>query len=124
MPLEGINLPFHSDLLRSTVAPFREWLDRCMEKGSSRARELSHRWIPNVVGRPFECSRDYFAAVAQQTQSDVLHHIVANWSCDGREPDEEWQNQACRQLVIELMVSRLRESRVNRSLIKSFVSDH
>lgn len=76
MPLHGIDIPFHSTLLRGEIDNFRQYLEQCLKKADIRAHELVDRWIPNVVGRPFSLSPSFIEEVRDVTGSQRLNRLA------------------------------------------------
>eukprot|EP00741_Cyanophora_paradoxa_P005622 tig00000912_g5450.t1 len=77
VPLPGIDVPFHSRLLRSGVPTFRKiLLDRMTEV---RASTLDGRFVPNLLGKPFRTDKAYAEAMLRETESPVLRELVAGW---------------------------------------------
>ncbi|KAI9179811.1 fatty acid synthase alpha subunit Lsd1, partial [Blastocladiella emersonii ATCC 22665] len=76
IPLASIDVPFHSSFLLPGVAPFREYLQRKIKPAYIHAQRLEARYIPNLTAKPFRVTREYIAAVADQTQSPVLQALV------------------------------------------------
>lgn len=76
-PLSGIDVPFHSTVLRGGIDGYRSYL-----KGKIDAQELApgqfvNKWIPNVIGKPFSLSREYVAEVQRVTGSEPLRLLLA-----------------------------------------------
>lgn len=67
VPLSGIDVPFHSQLLASMKGLFRLTLEDSIDKSAVRANELKGRWTPNVTGTPFSTGRDYVESVQKLT---------------------------------------------------------
>ena len=81
-PLKGLDVPFHSSLLRPGVSAYREFLKQNLGKHTVQPRLLIDKWIPNITGRPFGISREHFDEVFKLTGSPVLHGILSRWSSD------------------------------------------
>lgn len=77
IPLSGVDLPFHSTMLRGHIGDYREYLDHVLKVSDIKVEELIGRWIPNVVGKPFAVSKDYVQEVARITNSERLGHLVS-----------------------------------------------
>ena len=67
----GIDVPFHSRVLRPGVAAFAAKLDELLP-AEIDADTLSGRYIPNLVARPFELTQDFIDAVSAQVPSQRL----------------------------------------------------
>ena len=91
----GIDVPFHSSALRSGVADFRSHLERCLPDTIDPA-ELTGRYIPNLLPRRFELTREYVTAVRDTCDSPLLTELLDQWD---RTPAES----ACRTLLVELL---------------------
>ncbi|CAK1361657.1 putative sterigmatocystin biosynthesis fatty acid synthase subunit beta [Cercospora beticola] len=77
IPLSGVDLPFHSTMLRGHIGDYREYLDHVLKVSDIKVEELVGRWVPNVIGKPFAVSRDYVEEVAKITNSERLGHLVS-----------------------------------------------
>ncbi|KAE8395550.1 acyl transferase domain-containing protein [Aspergillus alliaceus] len=77
VPLEGIDVPFHSSHLRSTVEMFRQCLLRPgLLDGNIDAEELVGKYIPNLMAKPFSLDEEYIKQAFELTQSPVLGEIL------------------------------------------------
>ncbi len=85
-PLRGIDVPFHSSLLRSGVDAYRDFLKDNLQKPSIQPDLLIGKWIPNVTGDPFGISKNDFVAAYKVTQSPVLKKILDTWVQDNDAP--------------------------------------
>ncbi|ETV97148.1 holo-[acyl-carrier-protein] synthase [Aphanomyces invadans] len=98
IPLVGIDVPFHSRKLLSGVPAFRELMRPMLKKDvlfGNKALLESH-YIPNLIAKPFSCTKEYVQEIVDLTGSPSLTPILANW--DTTPPDElVWT------LVIELL---------------------
>ncbi len=81
--LPGLDVPFHSPLLREGVAAFREVLDRCFAQEMD-LRSLVGRYIPNLVARPFVLEPDFVQAVIDVTGTAVLDDALLDPSAHAR----------------------------------------
>ncbi|PWY88154.1 hypothetical protein BO70DRAFT_393877 [Aspergillus heteromorphus CBS 117.55] len=59
IPLQGIDVPFHSAHLRPGVASDRNSLEERIPQTEVDPVRLVGNWISNVMGTPFELSREY-----------------------------------------------------------------
>jgi fatty acid synthase subunit beta, fungi type len=84
VPLAGIDVPFHSTLLRPGVDSFRSFLQGQISKANTKPETLVDRWIPNLVGRPFSLEREYFERVFHITNSAAIGDILLNWGTVGK----------------------------------------
>lgn len=76
IPLEGIDVPFHSTHLRSTVDRFRQCLLRPGFLEGNVDLEALGRYIPNVMARPFSVDEAYIQEAYERTQSPILGEIL------------------------------------------------
>ncbi|KAJ4294899.1 beta subunit of fatty acid synthetase [Collariella sp. IMI 366227] len=79
IPLQGIDVPFHSKFLRSGVKPFRSFLLKKINKTTIDPAKLIGKYIPNVTAKPFALTREYFEDVRRLTGSPRIQHILDNW---------------------------------------------
>ncbi|MCH9767506.1 MAG: DUF1729 domain-containing protein, partial [Actinomycetia bacterium] len=94
----GIDVPFHSSVLRVGVADFRRSLERVMPVDADPAL-LVGKYIPNLVPRPFTLDRDFIEEIRDLVPAEPLDEILADY--------ETWRNEKprelCRKIVIELL---------------------
>src|SRR3954453_2981682 len=94
----GIDVPFHSSVLRVGVADFRRSLERVMPRGADPDL-LVGRYIPNLVPRPFTLDRDFIQEIRDLVPAEPLDEILADY--------DTWRNEKptelCRKVVIELL---------------------
>ncbi|ANI41027.1 type I polyketide synthase [Mycolicibacterium vaccae] len=94
----GIDVPFHSSVLRVGVADFRRALERVMPDPNDPDL-LVGRYIPNLVPRPFTLDRDFVQEIRDLVPAEPLDEILADY--------DTWRNERpnelCRKLVIELL---------------------
>ncbi|MDI3315588.1 MAG: DUF1729 domain-containing protein [Mycobacterium sp.] len=94
----GIDVPFHSRVLRVGVAEFRRSLDRVMPH--DRDPELIiGRYIPNLVPRPFSLDRDFIQEIRDLVPAEPLDPILADYDTWRRERPREM----ARTVFIELL---------------------
>lgn len=77
MLVPGIDVPFHSTLLRKGVPEFREKLDSLLPENIDYQR-LVGRYIPNLVARPFELTRDFARSILEVVPSERLKAVTEN----------------------------------------------
>ncbi len=97
MYVPGIDVPFHSEVLRPGVPEFRERLLTLIPTDLDVDR-LVGRYVPNLVARPFELTRDFAAAILDVVPSEPVREIVDDF--------ERWANRPTelgRQLLVELL---------------------
>jgi fatty acid synthase len=94
----GIDVPFHSSVLRVGVADFRRSLERVMPRDADPAL-LVGRYIPNLVPRPFTLDRDFIQEIRDLVPAEPLDEILADYDTWITERPRE----LCRKVVIELL---------------------
>ena len=94
----GIDVPFHSEVLRNGVAEFRRSLERIMPADAD-ASVLIGRYVPNLVPRLFTLDRDFIAEIRDLVPAEPLDEILADY--------DTWMAQrpgeVGRRVVIELL---------------------
>ncbi len=94
----GIDVPFHSEVLRVGVDEFRQSLQRIMPPEAD-PRILVGRYIPNLVPRLFTLDRDFIAEIRDLVPAEPLDEILADY--------DTWitqrPNEVARRVLIELL---------------------
>jgi fatty acid synthase, bacteria type len=94
----GIDVPFHSRVLRVGVAEFRRSLDRVMPRDQN-PDAIVGRYIPNLVPRPFTLDRDFIQEIRDLVPAEPLDEILADY--------DTWLNERpgemARTVFIELL---------------------
>ncbi len=94
----GIDVPFHSDVLKVGVDEFRRSLDRIMPRDADPS-VLIGRYIPNLVPRLFTLDRDFVQEIRDLVPAEPLDEILADY--------DTWiterPNELGRRVVIELL---------------------
>lgn len=94
----GIDVPFHSEVLRTGVDEFRRSLERIIDADAD-ASVLIGRYIPNLVPRLFTLDRDFIAEIRELVPATSLDEILADY--------DTWITQRPQELgrrvVIELL---------------------
>src|SRR6202040_3114939 len=94
----GIDVPFHSSVLRVGVPEFRRSLERVMPRDTDPELIIG-RYIPNLVPRPFSLDRDFIQEIRDLVPAEPLDEILADY--------DTWRNEKprelCRTIVIELL---------------------
>lgn len=91
IPIPGVDVPFHSRLLRGGVPAFRACLRQQtdVEAMGAALPLMVHRYVPNLTARPFALTRDYACYVAELTDSpailDICHSAEA-WDAAAHDP--------------------------------------
>ncbi len=94
----GIDVPFHSKVLRVGVAEFRRSLDRVMPHDADPSLIIG-RYIPNLVPRPFTLDRDFIQEIRDLVPAEPLDEILADYDTWRRERPREMM----RTVFIELL---------------------
>ncbi|KAL2819637.1 acyl transferase domain-containing protein [Aspergillus cavernicola] len=76
IPLAGVDIPFHSKMLRGHIDDYRQHLRRHLRISDLKPEEFVGRWIPNVVGQPFALDTAYVRLVQQVTGSQPLLDLL------------------------------------------------
>lgn len=82
VPLEGVDVPFHSTFLLPSMPAFRHVLETYIP--SVNAQRLVGKWVTNITGKPFDVSRDGIQQVYEMTQSRVLEDLLQQMDCTER----------------------------------------
>src|SRR6201993_158205 len=94
----GIDVPFHSRVLRVGVAEFRRSLQRVMPRDADPDLIIG-RYIPNLVPRPFSLDRDFIQEIRDLVPAEPLDDILENY--------DTWLNERpfdmARTVFIELL---------------------
>ncbi|KAL2864364.1 acyl transferase domain-containing protein [Aspergillus lucknowensis] len=78
VPLEGIDVPFHSSHLRNAVDRFRQCLLRPgFLVDNVDVEQLVGKYIPNLMARPFSLDREFIQEAYDLTRSPVLEDILS-----------------------------------------------
>ncbi|MEU6563907.1 fatty acid synthase subunit beta domain-containing protein [Nocardia nova] len=93
----GIDVPFHSTVLRKGVPEFRHKLEELLPE-NLHPEVLAGRYIPNLVPRPFSLEREFVAEIADLVPSEPLRAVLADFDSWSARP-----NELCRVLLIELL---------------------
>ncbi|MBM6700340.1 DUF1729 domain-containing protein [Bifidobacterium pullorum subsp. saeculare] len=71
MLLPGIDVPFHSRMLRKGVPDFRDKLDALLPQHIDYSR-LEGRYIPNLVATPFQMTKEFAAKILEVVPSERI----------------------------------------------------
>ncbi|MFT3899684.1 MAG: DUF1729 domain-containing protein [Gordonia sp. (in: high G+C Gram-positive bacteria)] len=93
----GIDVPFHSTVLREGVPAFRERLDDLLPEHVD-PEILVGRYIPNLVPRLFNLSREFVTEIAELVPSEPLDEVLADFDAWAARPAE-----LARVVLIELL---------------------
>ena len=94
----GIDVPFHSRVLRVGVAEFRRSLERLVPRDKDPDLIVG-RYIPNLVPRPFTLDRDFIQEIRDLVPAEPLDEILADYDTWRRERPAE----LARTVFIELL---------------------
>jgi fatty acid synthase, bacteria type len=94
----GIDVPFHSRVLRVGVADFRRSMERVMPRDKDPDLIIG-RYIPNLVPRPFTLDRDFIQEIRDLVPAEPLDEILADYDTWRAERPREM----ARTVVIELL---------------------
>lgn len=72
MLVPGIDVPFHSTLLRKGVPEFRDKLDALLPQHIDYRGRLCGRYIPNLVAAPFEMTKEFAAKILEVVPSERI----------------------------------------------------
>ncbi|TCW26751.1 type I polyketide synthase [Dietzia cinnamea] len=93
----GIDVPFHSTVLRGGVPDFRATLDALIPEDVDIS-VLVGRYIPNLVPRLFSLERDFVQEIADLVPAEALDDVLANWDAWAATP-----TRLGRLLLVELL---------------------
>lgn len=93
----GIDVPFHSTVLREGVPEFRHKLEQLLPE-DLHPEVLVGRYVPNLVPKPFSMERDFIAEIADLVPSQPLADVLADFDAWTDRPSE-----LCRVVLIELL---------------------
>lgn len=94
----GIDVPFHSDVLRGGVDEFRRSLQRILPEDADPRILIGH-YIPNLVPRLFNLSREYIQEIRDLVPAEPLDEILADYDTWMTERPKE----TARRVLIELL---------------------
>ncbi|HEY9311749.1 fatty acid synthase subunit beta domain-containing protein [Williamsia sp.] len=93
----GIDVPFHSTVLRAGVPDFRNRLQDLLPEHID-PDILVGRYVPNLVPRMFNLGRDFVQEIADLVPSDPLNEVLADWDSWSAKPGE-----LTRVILVELL---------------------
>ncbi|ORA98189.1 3-oxoacyl-ACP synthase [Mycolicibacter minnesotensis] len=94
----GIDVPFHSEVLRIGVDDFRRSLERVMPRDTD-PELIVGRYIPNLVPKPFTLDREFIQEIRDLVPAEPLDEVLADYDTWRNEKP----NELCRKVVIELL---------------------
>ncbi|CUA68512.1 fatty acid synthase subunit beta, fungi type [Rhizoctonia solani] len=102
IPLPGIDVPFHSRYLWAGVMPFRTYLSKKINPLHLNPDLLVGKYIPNLIAKPFEVTKEYAQIIYDQTSSPRLEKVLTNWDRDDWGSAEQRQKLAYT-ILVELL---------------------
>ncbi|MGK2348198.1 fatty acid synthase subunit beta domain-containing protein [Actinomyces sp. W5033] len=97
MYVPGIDVPFHSEVLRPGVPEFRDRLLALIPQDLDHER-LVGRYVPNLVARPFALTPEFAQAILDVVPSEPVREALADWPARASRPRE-----LARLLLVELL---------------------
>ncbi|KAJ2524057.1 fatty acid synthase alpha subunit Lsd1 [Coemansia sp. RSA 2049] len=105
-----INASLDSVLHTSKMSPYVESIRNKLQTHISPSHvdlsALAGCFIPNLVGKPFEISKDYIESAYNATQSSALKHRIDSWQ-DIQFVDISEQKHIAVELVVELLAFQI-----------------
>ncbi|KAF9532470.1 fatty acid synthase [Crepidotus variabilis] len=101
IPLPGIDVPFHSRYLWAGVMPFRAYLSKKINPAHLNPDMLVNKYIPNLIAKPFQVTREYAQIIYDQTSSPKLDRVLRKWE------EEQWANAENRQQLAYIILVEL-----------------
>ncbi|AKK06780.1 3-oxoacyl-(acyl-carrier protein) reductase [Corynebacterium mustelae] len=95
--IPGIDVPFHSSHLLGGVDAFRDTLDDLLPD-EVELDILVGRYIPNLVARPFELTREFVESILEVVDAPIIKDILADFDVEVRNP-----KRLARTLLVELL---------------------
>lgn len=93
----GIDVPFHSGVLRGGVDDFRAKLDELLPQSIDPTPLLGH-YVPNLVARPFALDKSFLESILEVAPAQKIEAVLADW--------DAWKGETealCRIVLIELL---------------------
>ncbi|KAF8199703.1 fatty acid synthase [Pholiota molesta] len=101
IPLPGIDVPFHSRYLWAGVMPFRAYLSKKINAAHLNPDMLINKYIPNLIAKPFQVTREYAQIIYDQTSSPKLDKVLKKWE------EEQWASATNRQQLAYIILVEL-----------------
>ncbi|OKL47046.1 type I polyketide synthase [Boudabousia liubingyangii] len=99
--IPGIDVPFHSKVLAPGVPAFAQTLERLLPE-EVEVEVLAGRYLPNLVARPFELTRDFAQAILEVASAPKLAEMLADGDRFERLAQSE-PGRLARVLLVELL---------------------
>ncbi|WP_238473626.1 type I polyketide synthase [Nocardioides cavernaquae] len=93
----GVDVPFHSGVLRGGVDDFRAKLGELLPPTVDPSPLLG-RYVPNLVARPFALDKPFLESILEVAPAVRIEEALANWATWSQRPEE-----LCRLVLIELL---------------------
>jgi fatty acid synthase len=93
----GIDVPFHSRVLRGGVDSFRARLEELLPP-SIEPQILVGRYVPNLVARPFALDDDFLQSILDVVPAERIEQVLAD-----REAWTGRDGELCRLVLVELL---------------------
>ncbi|KAJ2739815.1 fatty acid synthase alpha subunit Lsd1 [Coemansia sp. Cherry 401B] len=106
VPLDGIDVPFHSQKLADGVDALRVVFSAMLDADKTSLAALYGRYIPNLVSVPFDVTQEYVEMVHLATGSPVLKQLLESWD-DSMLEDAHEKDSIGMLLLIELLSYQL-----------------
>ncbi|MFT4245478.1 MAG: DUF1729 domain-containing protein [Micrococcaceae bacterium] len=100
MYIPGLDVPFHSKVLRDGVEEFREKLLKLLPKNIDH-EHLANSYIPNLVAVPFELTRSFAETIVEEVDSKPIRELLEEpgaWEKAAKKPEK-----LARLLLVELL---------------------
>ncbi|RPD59601.1 fatty acid synthase [Lentinus tigrinus ALCF2SS1-6] len=101
IPLPGIDVPFHSRYLWAGVMPFRAYLSKKVNPAHLNPDTLVGKYVPNLIAKPFEVTKEYAQLIYDQTLSPRLDKVLRKWD------QENWGSAEQRQKLAYVILVEL-----------------
>ncbi|CAL1716945.1 unnamed protein product [Somion occarium] len=101
IPLPGIDVPFHSRYLWAGVLPFRAYLSKKINPSHLNPDMLVGKYVPNLIAKPFQVSKEYAQLIYDQTLSPRLDKVLRKWD------QENWGAREQRQKLAYVILVEL-----------------
>ncbi|KAI0046589.1 fatty acid synthase [Auriscalpium vulgare] len=102
IPLPGLDVPFHSRYLWAGVMPFRAYLSKKINAAQLNPDMLVGKYVPNLIAKPFEVSKEYAQIIYDQTSSPRLSKVLRKWDEENWGAAEQRQKLAYT-ILVELL---------------------
>nr|WP_280110253.1 type I polyketide synthase [Segniliparus rugosus] len=93
----GIDVPFHSTLLRVGVPEFRKVLQGLIPEEVDPS-VIVGKYIPNLVARVFSLDREFVESIAAEVPSEQIQEVLHDWTIWSAQP-----RRLASRLVVELL---------------------